>query len=219
MRFRPLKPTAIKAVRIWFNPIGDLKSRKRFRLCFWQDANGVPGNKVYEQLVTPPREESEVGRFYEIVLTTPITFKNAYFVGWEQLSADMINIAYDAHTPFKATIYSRTSAQWQKSKVEGALMFRLVCGGEGKDPELPTSACMPAIPESEVFPNPAQDQIYVKTAEEVANIALYSVQGVLVREGLPSNTYVGIAELPRGIYLVRLTYRNGIQDTKKLIVR
>lgn len=219
MRFRPLKPTAIKAVRIWFNPIGDLKSRKRFRLCFWQDANGVPGNKVYEQLVTPPREESEVGRFYEIVLTTPITFKNAYFVGWEQLSADMINIAYDAHTPFKATIYSRTSAQWQKSKVEGALMFRLVCGGEGKDPELPTSACMPAIPESEVFPNPAQDQIYVKTAEEVANIALYSVQGVLVREGLPSNTYVGIAELPRGVYLVRLTYRNGIQDTKKLIVR
>lgn len=219
MRFRPLKPTAIKAVRIWFNPIGDLKSRKRFRLCFWQDADGVPGNKVYEQLVMPPLEESEVGRFYEISLTKPITFKNPYFVGWEQISADMMNVAYDAQTPYKATIYSRTSAQWLKSKIEGALMLRLVCGGEGVDPEIPTSACRPPIPESEVFPNPAEEQIYVKTAAEVANIALYSVQGVLVREQLPSNAYIQIANIPRGLYLLRITYRSGVQDTKKLILR
>lgn len=219
MRFKPLKATAIKAVRIWFNPIGDLKARKRFRLCFWKDADGVPGEKVYEQLVTPPREESEVGRFYEIALTTPITFKTPYFVGWEQLSADMINIAYDTYTPHKAVIYSRTSTQWQKSKVDGALMLRLVCGGEGIDPKLPTGACSPAIPESSVLPNPAQEQIYIKTAEAVANIAIYSVQGVLVKENFPSNTYISVAALPRGFYLVRITYTSGVQDTKKLILR
>ena len=98
-------------------------------------------------------------------------------------------------------------------------MLRLVCGGKGVDPEIPTSACRPPIPESEVFPNPAEEQIYVKTAAEVANIALYSVQGVLVREQLPSNAYVQIADIPRGLYLLRITYRSGVQDTKKLILR
>ena len=218
MRFRPLKSTAIKAVKMWFNPIEDLTSRKRFRLCFWLDENGVPGKKVYEQLVSPPHEESEVGCFYEIELTNPILFKDSYFVGWEQLSADMMNIAYDAHTPYKPAIFSRTSAQWLPSKLQGALMLRLVCGGSGVDPQIPAADCSTPTPQCEVYPNPAKDAVVIKTSDEVANIAIYSSHGVLLRSNLPANSPINLQEMTPGLYLLQITYRTGTRDTQKLIV-
>lgn len=219
MRFRPITPTAIKAVRIWFNPIADQRSRKRFRLCFWKDEKGRPGKKVYEQIVTPPHEDSEVGKFYEIALTQAIKFEEAYFVGWEQIAADMLNIGYDAATPYSPPFFIRTSAQWVKSKqVGGALMLRLVCGGEGIDPESITGNCGVYIPESTLYPNPASDLFVLQTKEEVLTMTLYNAQGGIVRAQLRANEPIAINELPRGMYLLRIVYASGALDTKKLIL-
>ncbi|MGP1460049.1 MAG: T9SS type A sorting domain-containing protein [Bacteroides sp.] len=220
MRFRPLKPTAIQAVRLWFQPIADLRSRKRFRLSFWEDVDGVPGKKVYEQMVTPPYTEGEVGRFYEVQLTTPINFSRPYHVGWEQTSADMLGIGYDASTPYKATIHTRTTAQWTKSKLSGALLIRLVCGGTGTDPELPapTGSCGIAVPHSVVYPNPAQERVMLQTEEEVAELSLYNLQGIRIRSGWEANRPESVEGLPAGLYLLRITYRTGVQDVKKLFV-
>ena len=219
MRFRPLKPTAIQAVRIWFQPIADLRSRKRFRLCFWEDEGGGPGKKVYEQMVTPPYGEGEVARFYEIPLTTPINFTKPYHVGWEQTTADMLNIGYDAVTPYKAVVHTRTTAQWLKSKLSGALLLRLVCGGSGVDPTLPsTGACGVPVPHSTLYPNPANSQVMLQTEEVVEMLALYDLEGRCLRSGWAANRFESVADLPQGLYLLRIIYHNGALDVKKLLV-
>ncbi len=219
MRFVPLKATAIEAVRIWFQPIADLRSRKKFRLCFWEDVDGVPGRKLYEQIVTPPYEEGEVARFYDIKLTTAINFTKPYHVGWEQLTADMLNIGYDAVTPFKAILHTRTTAQWSRSKMNGALLLRLVCGGQGIDPELPpTTGCGVPLPQSILHPNPVHDQFVLQTDEPVLMAQLYALDGVCVRAGVQPNHPVWVADLPRGLYVLHIVYQNGLRDTKKVVL-
>lgn len=217
--YRALVPTAIRAVRMWFRPIADLKSRKKFRLCVWRDNQGTPGQKLYEQIVTPPSTPEHVGKFYEIPLTTPLLFQGSYFIGWEQISADMLNVGYDAHTPYQPATYIRTGAQWEKSKLQGALMLRLVCGGTGIDPEQSNGVCGAAIPESKLYPNPAAEWVTLQTSEPVENIAIYSMQGHLVRDRLLSNESIDVSQLPAGLYFVRIVYSNGAIDTQKLIIK
>ena len=97
-------------------------------------------------------------------------------------------------------------------------MLRLVCGGEGIDPESITGNCGVYIPESTLYPNPASDSFVLQTKEEVLTMTLYNTQGGIVRAQLRANEPIVISELPRGMYLLRIVYASGALDTKKLIL-
>ena len=58
----------------------------------------------------------------------------------------------------------------------------------------------------------------LQTEEEVAELSLYNLQGIRIRSGWEANRPESVEGLPAGLYLLRITYRSGVQDVKKLFV-
>ncbi|MBI9062426.1 MAG: T9SS type A sorting domain-containing protein [Marinilabiliaceae bacterium] len=68
-----------------------------------------------------------------------------------------------------------------------------------------------------VFPNPATSKI--NFANEVIAVAIYNINGSLLKEETMTSHTMDIAEYPAGIYLLKLTLNNGTVITNKLLKR
>ena len=73
-----------------------------------------------------------------------------------------------------------------------------------------------SVNSSVIYPNPATDRIYV--SGDAAEVALYSLQGQLVRSVKNSNT-VNVSTFAKGLYLVKVTDKLGNQQSSKLEIR
>ncbi len=67
-----------------------------------------------------------------------------------------------------------------------------------------------------VYPNPAQDVIYVEGVEYVT-ASILDLSGKLLKDGLTGNN-IDVHELNTGFYLLQLTHQNGQQFTKKIAI-
>ena len=67
-----------------------------------------------------------------------------------------------------------------------------------------------------VYPNPATERIYI--SGDVAEVALYSLQGQLVRSVINKNN-LDVSTFAKGLYLVRVTDKRGIQKSSKLEIQ
>ncbi len=70
-----------------------------------------------------------------------------------------------------------------------------------------------------VYPNPAQDVVYLKGVEQVASIAIFNVLGqqVLKQNGYAAQG-ISVQQLPSGSYLLQVTTAKGT-TAKKLVIR
>ncbi len=67
-----------------------------------------------------------------------------------------------------------------------------------------------------IYPNPATNMIYI--SGEVSEVALYSLQGQLVRNFKNTNT-VNVSTFAKGLYVVKVTDRLGNQKSSKLEIK
>jgi predicted outer membrane repeat protein len=70
-----------------------------------------------------------------------------------------------------------------------------------------------------LFPNPAGNQVRIRTEEAINQIQLLNLSGQLVREASvsPGSDRIDLEGVPTGIYLVKIIGANGMVATKKLI--
>ncbi len=75
-------------------------------------------------------------------------------------------------------------------------------------------------PQAQIFPNPAHDQVRVKSAEPVHRVELFDPSGRCLQSmALDQEDYLlNIRNLASGIYFLRLTYRNGTISNSPLII-
>ncbi|MEX1193328.1 MAG: T9SS type A sorting domain-containing protein [Brumimicrobium sp.] len=61
-----------------------------------------------------------------------------------------------------------------------------------------------------LYPNPANKTIIIEAEEEIKHVAIYSIQGKLVKStGVTSNKeYVNVNDIPSGIYLVHVMFKD-----------
>lgn len=87
----------------------------------------------------------------------------------------------------------------------------------------PTAIHQPAIEirdRIKIYPNPATDMVCIDDIEgKLSEIELYDVQGRLIikQQASGSKTSVNIATLPPGLYLVKVTMKDGEMMQKKII--
>lgn len=81
-----------------------------------------------------------------------------------------------------------------------------------------TTSFLPASPKNEVtvYPNPATDRISI--SGEVSEVSLYSLQGQLVRTIRNQNS-LDVSTFAKGLYLVKVKNKLGINSTSKLEIR
>lgn len=76
---------------------------------------------------------------------------------------------------------------------------------------------------SEVFPNPSNDFVQIRSALNIESVALYSITGQLKKESIleipVQETRIETSGLPAGSYLVHVRFAKGLQTVKKLIVQ
>lgn len=71
--------------------------------------------------------------------------------------------------------------------------------------------------EFSVYPNPATEKIFIKGGK-ISNLEMYSADGKKLNVILNNDQSVNVSDLPKGIYILKLTIKNQ-QVTKKLIIK
>ena len=70
-----------------------------------------------------------------------------------------------------------------------------------------------------IYPNPANDVIFVK-GEEIQSVEIYNSIGVkVVSKNVNNSESIDIADLASGMYFVRVLDKNGNISTTKIIKR
>jgi hypothetical protein len=217
-RFALSKPDTLRTVMMQFNRvINDLNENMYFNLMVWNDIGGKPGDLIYEQLSQKPVVEGFYG-FHHYVLDNPLPVSGTIYVGWKQQDSEAMNIGFDKNTNRNSKIFFNIDGQWLNSMFEGALMIRIVVGGED-EPYVDIS-------ESEqenihIAPNPAAaGEGFRITGVEGRNcdLTIITMDGRIVYQTAYSGGLVQPA-LPAGIYMVNISSHNPeTQSTHKLIL-
>ena len=154
----------VRGVEMYFAPVIDDVSEKEFMLTIWDDNNGKPGNILYQQLaVYYPVYLEFRNSFYSYLLDTILVVDTGtFYVGWEQLSDDMLNIGFDRNIDKHKKIFYNVIGSWNQSIQEGALMMRPVFV------DTVTVTSVKEITDNSennftIYPNPATDFITINS--------------------------------------------------------
>ncbi|MDX9891687.1 MAG: T9SS type A sorting domain-containing protein [Bacteroidales bacterium] len=70
-----------------------------------------------------------------------------------------------------------------------------------------------------VYPNPTSDFVFIRNAELVKDISLYSITGQLMIQNMDFNEPISLQNYPAGIYLLTIETKAGVKRTEKIIKR
>jgi hypothetical protein len=222
-KFNVLQPDTLRAVRIHFEPNVNNVSNKLFLLTIW-DANGAggaPGTVIWQNTsLSTPVYVSENNGFYEYALDAKIVVNGNYYVGWQQIDVEKLNIGFDLNTNTQSKIYYNVTGSWANASFAGSLMMRPVfaCGIDylaGVEENFEEA-------ESEIvlYPNPSQNYFMIRSSEVPEHVEMLDLSGrTVLSEDLNGKTEVNVNDVAEGIYLVRITFTDGSYGVRKLVVR
>ncbi|MCB9225280.1 MAG: T9SS type A sorting domain-containing protein [Crocinitomicaceae bacterium] len=197
-------------------------------LTIWDDNNGEPGNILYQDDYFTPHYPEYSGsiegfRYYQFVnpdYASKIPVPQKFYVGWEQIESQSLNIGMDRNTNSGSKIRYNVGGSWLTSSQQGSLMIRPVfstnlnytLGIEEKE----------VLEEKEyseilMFPNPTKDIINFSGVPESATIAIYDMSGRLVYQGIEDRA-IEVGHLESGLYVVDIRDAVGVSlFSEKLI--
>lgn len=210
----------LSAIDIAFNRTFEAANENiMFYLTVWQSENGKPGTVLYRdsEARTPlfPDSAALTGDpFHRYVLEHKTVVSGSIFVGLKQVGNEFINIGYDRSHNSADRIYHRTAMEWEQSIHSGSLMLR-PCFGQAATIGIDTAEH--GNNTVRLYPNPADKQVTIGGIGDGSLVTLYDLQGRRLLDTKGST--VATADLPDGMYIVRIVTRNGSLHTKKLIIR
>ena len=215
-----LKDT-LRGVEMYFAPVINDVSEKEFMLSIWDDNNGKPGNIIYQQqsTFTPVYLEFR-NSFYSYLLDTILVIDTGnFYVGWEQLSSDMLNIGFDRNEDMHKKIFYNVIGSWSQSIQNGCLMMRPMFG------DTVTVTSVKEIANNtennfSIYPNPTSDFIKINTATNNSYSAkIFDLQGRFIDGYTNSPQVIAVANLPRGMYFIQIIEKQSNKtSTQKFIV-
>lgn len=205
-RFALSQPDTLRAVKMFFNQTYNNASQKYFYLTVWANESNKPGTVLYQTTRVKPLYEDSLNKFHTYKLDTALFLSGTFYVGFEQLDNDNLNLGFDKNSDAKSNIMCNVEGTWLTSGYTGALMIRPVFGK-------PFS--LAAIHEYEtqqmqfsVYPNPAtNDELHISTENNFdysnATIEVFDCYGKRVLD-LPYVETINISNLSEGLYFLRI---------------
>lgn len=207
-RFRLNVEDTMTALYLYFNrTLNDESSDVRFAITVWDDADGVPGNIIYQDANRRRPLFDGFNRYVRYVLEEPVVCNGIIYVGFEQFSPDYINLGFDRNNDASNEILYLTNTNWQTSILRGALMMRPYFGHRA-------TLDVQSVAEAHNFKAyTIGSTLYVETATP-QSIQVYNTLGRLIYTQ-SATTRLHLPNLPSGLYMVRV----GNQLAKKVLVR
>ena len=205
-RFHLNMEDTLTALYMYFNrTLGEENGDIRFAITVWDDANGVPGNIIYQDAIRRKPLFEGINQYVRYVLEEPVVCNGTVYVGFEQYSPDYINIGFDRNHDASSEILYLSSTSWQTSILRGALMIRPYFGQKAtldiSQPEVSTS-----------FKAWVSEGTLSVECDVPQSIQVYDALGRRI-ESKNGITCLRVAHLAKGLYLVKV----GAQ-TKKVVV-
>lgn len=164
-----------------------------------------------ESLMTP-------GEIYEVEVDLPFT-----------------NYTWKVDHKLKIYIGSNSSIRWNVNLQDGLEMYtsgmgltstitvhhnenypsRIILPGYNDVLNLETNNTFSSF---EIYPNPANENIFIKTENSVQSYILFDVSGRVVQSDKMDENKISIADLPDGIYIAEIYLENGSIVKKKFVV-
>ena len=219
--FTPYESDSLIGVKMCFVPTVNDVSNKLFILTVWNDNNGKPGTKIYEDDFFFPRQPKyEMSRNaftnYYLKDTMKLAITGKFYVGWRQLDPDRLGIGFDMNTVNNDKIFYSVNngSSWANTSYEGSMLMRPIFS-TALDVSLGVKETVKTESIFEVYPNPAQDVLnFNVTAETYRGASLFDMQGKLLLQISENELQMNISDIRPGIYLVK---ENGSGITRKII--
>ncbi|MBD3635755.1 MAG: T9SS type A sorting domain-containing protein [Crocinitomicaceae bacterium] len=226
-KFDAYEADTLTGVLFHFVPSVNDVSNKIMLLTVWDDNNGEPGNILYQDNFFLPHYPSYGGsknefKYYEFVnpdYPSAIPVDQTFYVGWEQIDSESLNIGMDRNIVNNSKIFYNVGGSWNQSSQPGSLMIRPVFSTainhtlsiENNEPE-PKRNTLPSM-----YPNPATNAVTFTGLSGTYNISFYDMSGRLVLSE-QNRAVVDITSLQKGVYFVDVRDQSGISlYTNKLI--
>jgi Secretion system C-terminal sorting domain len=222
-RFDILTADTLRAVRIYFDPIFEDPSNSSFLLTVWSSLN--PEIIVHQNISFSSPEYVRWGpnHFVEYPLDEEVVVNGTFYVGFVQTTAAKLNVGFDRNRDNGDKVYYKVSGAFAQTTQEGSLMLRPVFKVK-KDPFLAVEQPSLANVTVSLFPNPAQDVLYVNVENAFGSTLqadMVDATGRLVSsEQIRGNAQLAIGHLPVGLYVLRLRDLSGaVLVTERFVVQ
>jgi hypothetical protein len=219
------QPDTLGGVEMYFNETLSTPYYKYFYLMVWSSLD--PETLVYKSKRLRPEFADSINAFYTYQIEdTSILVSGKFYIGWQQLTDDNLNVGFDRNTNAKTHTFFNVDGTWTASSFDGSLMMRPMTGTSWQikktngRPSVSEFACF-------VYPNPANgNKIYIdlpanyNTQDNKKNITLeiFDYLGRNVYKNVFSNE-LDIQFLSKGIYYLRFfNYHTNEVAVNKLVI-
>ncbi|HEX8515676.1 MAG TPA: T9SS type A sorting domain-containing protein [Bacteroidia bacterium] len=215
-------PDTLRCIDIYFNPQWVNAELYTFRLKVWLASGNGPGTAVYinPSLSTPAYNETGHDKFTRYCLDQPLFLSTGnFFIGFDQTGSDPINIGVDRNTNTQTKIFYQTTGGWYNPPYTGSLMMRPVIGSSADLVGINPAETDQAVA---VFPNPANDYLFVNAEAFKTSSARYSILDLAGRTVIENGLDTGgidVSGLVNGIYFIRIQFVKASAVRKFIISR
>ena len=179
---------------------------------------GIENDTLIRDEFLLPDFKDERNGFVFYRLSRPLPLIDSFYVGWFQVSLlpDLkMDVGFDLNDTANVNLWYNVDGTWQQSGLPGALMMRPVLGKQ-----IPFGVGIEDVSPGDdysIFPNPANDMIYVRGGSENLKLEVLDNSGRILRVENGQSS-MDIRQLPAGFYLLRITeLRNNKSSIKKFI--
>lgn len=204
------QPDTLRALQFHFSQINENLSLRELTLVVWKELGpgiGVEEDTLYFQDRTPFYYINERNGFTVYVLDSPLVVQNKFYIGWQQLFPENIQLGLDLNNSATSHMFYFSNGSWKQSLVDGAPMIRPIVGKN--IPLIGTGVREPAgAQEVIIYPNPTEDILYMKTHYPANRIEICDMQGKVVKVLTGAITEISIGDLHQGMYVIRIFSAN-----------
>lgn len=219
-RFHINQPDTLQAVQISFVNMNANVTQNEFRLVVWSSITPLTNNDdtLYTKKLTDmPHYLNTRNGFYTYLLDRKLIVKDTIYIGLIQEGQNTLNIGFDVNNPVPNEILYNTSGTWLPTIFEGALMLRPLVGKplpESVNWQVgtPPIANKPTLLQISVYPNPAQNQLFVQLNttqtevwDELHTAQIIDFSGKIISlQNIRNEKSIDVKNLLQGIYILRI---------------
>lgn len=214
-KFKLNRPDTLRIVQMKFVEMHEDLTSNKFSLTIWENNNGDPGQEVYKDTVEI--EYKDRGKFTNYYLKNGVGLIGTFFVGWEQITNDILNLGLDKNSVANDYMLYNIGGGWVNSQFPGAWMIRPVVNF---DTPLISYLSEKVVIDCKIYPNPFSDKtsIYFSNNSQ-RTFKLFDMIGRTVRSFSSSDNKIDIYKenLRKGIYFIQII-EGGSVKTKKIVI-
>lgn len=225
-KFEMYQPDDIIAVQIHFVPTAYDISNNLFLLAVWNDDNGKPGQRIYEdEFFFPKQPKYKYGRnnfaTYFFQDTMELAVDEVFYIGFRQIDEERLTIGFDEnHNNADKIFWSIDGGSiWNQSQFSGSLMMRPIISSnmnyilnvaEKEKKEISLNF--------NVYPNPASSYFTVDFDHiQQGDVIIHDINGRMIKKA-QTNKQINTYDFDKGIYFVSVIADNKKIGTKKLVI-